>query len=254
MLASSRKTCAAAMPHGGRNRPPYIAAINRCQPANASHPSGPPAGLVPAQKDTRKARCRTPPSPGATLPVCGARIALRVLKHTCVLRPLRCREAVKTGAVSEGRSYAFYRRTGDNKRSDGRLLHEKQLSPPQAALDSAAPCRGGFIGGSPPKASPVRGDGCAARSRRRGTLPVCGGDIRQGPAGPCPASVGDDARIVPENLRCRNAPRRAKSPALHCGHKQVPARKRQPSVRPAGGPGASPEGYSQGKVLHPSVG
>ena len=31
-------------------------------------------------------------------------------------------------------------------------------------------------------------------------------------------------------------PRRAKSPALHCGHKQVPARKHQPSVRPAGGP------------------
>ena len=83
-----------------------------------------------------------------TLPVCGARIALRVLKHTCVLRPLHYREAVKTGAVSEGRSYAFYRRTGDNKRSDGRLLHEKQLSPPQAALDSAAPCRGGF-GGRP---------------------------------------------------------------------------------------------------------
>ena len=77
-------------------------------------------------------------------PVCGARIALRALKHTCVLRPLRYREAVKTGAVSEGRSYAFYRRTGDNKRSDGRLPHEKQLSPPQAALDSAAPCRGAF--------------------------------------------------------------------------------------------------------------
>ena len=47
-----------------------------------------------------------------------------------------------------GRSYVFYRRTGDNKRSDGRLLHEKQLSPPQAALDSAAPCGGGF-GGRP---------------------------------------------------------------------------------------------------------
>ena len=31
-------------PRGGRNRPPYIAAINRCQPANTSHPSGPPAG------------------------------------------------------------------------------------------------------------------------------------------------------------------------------------------------------------------
>ena len=77
-------------------------------------------------------------------PVCGARIARRALKHACALRPLRCREAAKTGAVSEGRSYVFYRRTGDNKRSDGRLPHEKQLSPPQAALDSAAPCRGGF--------------------------------------------------------------------------------------------------------------
>ena len=53
-----------------------------------------------------------------------------------------------------GRSYAFYRRTGDNKRSDGRLLHEKQLSPPQAALDSAAPCRGGF-GGTATRKAPL---------------------------------------------------------------------------------------------------
>ena len=34
-------------------------------------------------------------------PVCGDRIALRALKHTCVLRPLNYREAVKTGAVSD---------------------------------------------------------------------------------------------------------------------------------------------------------
>ena len=88
-------------------------------------------------------------------PVCGARIALRALKHTCVLRPLRCREAAKTGAVSEGRSYVFYRRTGDNKRSDGRLPHEKQLSPPQAVLDSAAPCRGGFIESLPFQKPPL---------------------------------------------------------------------------------------------------
>ena len=33
-----------------------------------------------------------------------------------------------------------------------------------------------------------------------------------------------------------NPRRRAKSPALHCGHKQVPARQRQPSARPDGGP------------------
>ena len=58
-----------------------------------------------------------------------------------------------------GRSYAFYRRTGDNERSDGRLPYEKQLSPPQAALDSAAPCRGGFANGFHLKGSPVRGAG-----------------------------------------------------------------------------------------------
>ena len=91
-------------------------------------------------------------------------------------------------------------------RSDGRLPYEKQLSPPQAALDSAAPYRGGFIGGSPFKASPARGGVCAARRRRRGALPVSGKNILQGPAGPCPAPVGDDARIVPETLRWRKGP------------------------------------------------
>ena len=83
------------------------------------------------------------------LPVCGPRIMRRTLKRACILRPLRYREAVKTGAVSEGRSYAFYRRTGDNKRSDSRLPHEKQLSPPQAELGSVAPYRGGFQSSCP---------------------------------------------------------------------------------------------------------
>ena len=45
--------------------------------------------------------------------------------------------------------------------------------------------------------------GCAARRRRKGALPLCGGNILQTPAGPCPASVGDDARIVPQTQRCR---------------------------------------------------
>ena len=45
--------------------------------------------------------------------------------------------------------------------------------------------------------------GCAARRRRRGALPPCATGIPQTPAGPCPASVGDDARIVPQTLRCR---------------------------------------------------
>ena len=48
--------------------------------------------------------------------------------------------------------------------------------------------------------------------------------------------VGDDACIVSEALRCRKAPRRAKSPALHCGRKWALTCKRQPAARPAGGP------------------
>ena len=48
----------------------------------------------------------------------------------------------------------------------------------------------------PPKASP-------ARRRRRGALPPCLAGILQNPAGPYSASVGDDACIVPQTLRCR---------------------------------------------------
>ena len=83
------------------------------------------------------------------------------------------------------------------------------LYPPQAALDSAAPYRGSFIGGSPPKASPARGGGCAARRRRRGALPPCPTGILQNPAGPCPASVGDDACIVPEPPATHRKPQAA---------------------------------------------
>ena len=74
-----------------------------------------------------------------------------------------------------GRSYAFYRRTGDNKRSDGRLPHEKQLSPPQAALDSAAPYRGAFQTAVPPK-PPLQGEVDAPQGAdggvRRPALPI----------------------------------------------------------------------------------
>ena len=69
------------------------------------------------------------------------------------------------------------------------MPHEKQLSPPQAALDSAAPCRGGF-GGScrlPPHRSPCGGrrlckiDGLRVQCR-------ADGDARRG-QGFCSSSV-----------------------------------------------------------------
>ena len=139
-------------PFAGGSTPQPSSACHACRPRSrrpfALHcragSSRPPEKPAAARKDIGKARCGTPQSAAAALPACGARIALRVLKHTCVLRPLRCREAAKTGAVSEGRSYAFYRRTGDNERSDGRLPSEKQLFRRRRALDSAAPCRGAF--------------------------------------------------------------------------------------------------------------
>ena len=41
----------------------------------------------------------------------------------------------------------------------------------------------------------------------------------------------------PRNTRrCRKAPRRARSPALHCDRKRAATRKRQPASRPDGGP------------------
>ena len=107
---------------------------------------------------------------------------------------------------------------------------------PSVACGDTSPCRGGFWGGSRLTASPARGGGCAARRRRRGALPVGGGGIRQGPAGACPVSVGDDAGIVPQTLRRRQALRRAKSPALQSTRKRAMMRKRQLSARSAGGP------------------
>ena len=59
--------------------------------------------------------------------------------------------------------------------------------------------------------------------------------------------------------RFRKAPRRARSPALHCGRKRAAIRKRQPASTPDGGGGwrpggcGGPEGYLQGQVRHPSV-
>ena len=124
-------------------------------------------GCVTARKDTCRARCGTPPSAPAAHPPSGLRCPHRTERaeaRLCSATAALSRSGndrsgerlAPAGAVSEanwaagpalrpeiGRSYAFYRRTGDNKRSDGRLPHEKQLSPPQAALDSAAPCRGG---------------------------------------------------------------------------------------------------------------
>ena len=99
--------------------------------------------------------------------------------------------------------------------------------------------------------------GCAARRRRRGALPPCGGDIPQTRQDLVLCFVGDDLRaksrhfvlcapkqrmraaVLASSRKPRNAAnprRRAKTPALHCGLKRALTRKRQPTARPVGGP------------------
>ena len=182
MIASARRrawrmadVCALSPAPGGfvgRASSPAAWGLRYCRGCGTMRASSPTdAGQGPA------GLCRVFPPPGGNAP-----LRLRLAAHppsglrcphraACAEAHLRSATAAlprsgkdrsgerlaPAGAVSEanraagpalrpeiGRSYAFYRRTGDNKRSDGRLLHEKQLSPPQAALDSAAPCRGGF--------------------------------------------------------------------------------------------------------------
>ena len=135
-----------------------------------------PAGLfrIPMEQGSNapfRLRLAAHPPSGLRCPHRTARAEARLCSATAALpRSGKDRSGERlapAGAVSEanraagpalrpeiGRSYVFYRRTGDNKRSDCRLPHEKQLSPPQAALDSAAPCRGGF-GGTATRKAPL---------------------------------------------------------------------------------------------------
>ena len=59
------------------------------------------------------------------------------------------------------------------------------------------------------------------------------------PAGEEVAAMGTGwalCRALPRSTRrCRKAPRRARSPALHCGRKRAAIRKRQPASTPDGG-------------------
>ena len=81
--------------------------------SSACHPGSPVRGAVGVSRLRGAASCSANILPGwrkapfvcalrrIHRPVCGARIARRALKHACALRPLRCREAAKTGAVSD---------------------------------------------------------------------------------------------------------------------------------------------------------
>ena len=101
--------------------------------------------------------------------------------------------------MSEGRSYVFYRRTGDNEKSDGCLPREKQLFPPQAALGSAAPCRGAFQTAVSQK-PPLQGEVDAPLGADGGVHCRFAVEVScKAGQGLALCFVRDDARIVPEN-------------------------------------------------------
>ena len=159
MLASSRKPCAAARLRGGRNRPPYIAAGSGRQhisvsPSRASRRAdeiiGPYAGV-------------STPQPSSACHACRPRFRRPFALH--------CRAGVHARRKS--------------LRWPGRILAGPGAAP-LSRLCRQLPLQGSLSDGSLPKASPVRGGGCAARRRRRGALPLCGGGILQSRAGPCP--------------------------------------------------------------------
>ena len=77
---------------------------------------------------------------------------------------------------------------------------------PQSADAGRLPLQGSLPVGSSPKASPVRGGGCAVRRRRRGALPPCGGDILQSLAEPCPVLRRGRCLHRPGNLAMPQTP------------------------------------------------
>ena len=91
--------------------------------------------------------------PTPTLPVCGTRIMRRTLKRACILRPLHLlRLAVSAAGGARLRS----------------------------------PLQGSLLGGNRLQSLPCKGRWMRRKGRRRGALPLSGGNIRQGPAEPCP--------------------------------------------------------------------
>ena len=99
------------------------------------------------------------------------------------------RESVVTG---KGLSRCFAGcMVAGRMRRPGKIL-PRQGAVPLRRLRRHLPLRGRLFGGgaAAQKGSPARGAGCAGRRRLRGALPAGGGNIPQGPAGPCPAFCG----------------------------------------------------------------
>ena len=136
------------------------------------------------------------------------------------------REAGECGSPAEVYPHVLrgMRRPGECGGPEGYL--QGQVRHPSVACGDTSPCRGGFRGGNAQKGSPCKGSWMRRKAQTEGC--IAGWRWRY------PARSG---RAFPRSTRrCRKAPRRARSPALHCDRKRAATRKRQPASRPDGGP------------------
>ena len=216
MLASSRKPCDAANPKRRAKSPALQGTRKRAAMRKRQLSAKPADGPMQASAPTQRGDT---PQLSSTCRACRPRL--------CRPYALHCRAGV-------------HARRGGSRRPGGVLVRPcaaplSRLAPPaplpgepfkRQALYKAPPARGCGVerrlrrrkrdGAGTAVAEHKRAsaravrcghrkpDGvCAARRRRRGALPGGGGNILQSLAGPCPVSVGDDACIVPETLRCR---------------------------------------------------
>ena len=145
------KPCGAARLRGGRNRPPYMVAGSGQRYTTGS----------PHQAQRRADEIIGPYAGGST--ACRPRSRRPFALH--------CRAGVHARRKS--------------LRRPGRILAGPGAAP-LSRLCRQLPFQGSLSDGSLPKASPARGGGCAARRRRRGALPLCGGGVLQNRAEPCP--------------------------------------------------------------------
>ena len=199
VLASSRKPCGGAGPKR-RAKTPALQSRRERATTDKSQPSARPVGgPVQASALTQggdhavgaaQQRRHRPLRRGAAAPGAVARI-----------RYIVGRAFTPAGEVCGGVILWFCVSAASQGwgglRQPGRVL-AGSCAAPLSRLTPTAPLAGEPSGRRLPKASPARGGGCAERRRRRGALPVGGGDILQNSAGHCPASAGDDAGIIPE--------------------------------------------------------
>ncbi len=180
MLASSRKPCYVVNPKRRARSPALQSPCKRAVTQKAA------------------ALCQTRPQADAIIgPYAEGRRSITVIHPPCPPSRL-CRP------------FALHCRAGVHARRGGLAATQKGIgrarhrTPPSSLTRCHLPLQGRLLERQAfYKASPARGGGCAARRRRKGALPPCSIGILKSPAGPCPASVGDDACIVPQTLRCR---------------------------------------------------